>query len=422
MKKWLSGLAVIAFTGTLLAGCGSNASENVSSGEGGNSGKITLKLLQNKPEIADKLKQMLADYNKINPNVTIEPEVTADVPTRLKTMFASGDEPDIFTMKGYADMKNWQDKLADLSGEPWVEDVLPAAQPGMTIDGKKYGFPLAIEGYGFVYNKELFAKAGIDKVPTTLTELKEVNEKLKSAGITSYAEAYRENWPLGQHLLSLPFSYEPDPEGFAKKLNEGAAQVKDSPYMKGFFDVLDMTVNYGKGQDSLGISYDAEVASFASGKSAMMQQGVWVLQPVMKINPNIRMGMFAIPLTENPEETKLPVSVPNYYVVNKNSKHLDEVKKFLAWLHDNGQKYLVESFQFTPAFTSMKASADLGPLAEDMGKYVTENKTLPWAFALWPNGGIREQFVKPLQQYIAGQMTQEEALEDLQKSWTAAVE
>jgi len=426
MKKSLSSAIVLAISVGLLAGCGSegtkSAENNADNGNEAASGKkITLKLLQGKQEIADKTKQMLADYQKENPNVIIEPEITPDYQTRLKTLFASGEEPDIFFVKGYTDMGLWSDRLVDLSNESWMSKTLPIATPGMTFDGKQYGFPISIEGYGFVYNKDLFAKAGIDKVPTTLTELKEVNEKLKAAGIDSYSEAYKEWWTLGQHLLNLPFAYVPDPVAYAKEINDGTALIKDNPFMQGFFDVLDLTTKYGKGIESLGVSYDSEVANFAMGKVAMIQQGVWALQPIDKIKPDLNMGMFAIPLTDNPSDTKIPVSVPGYYVLNKNSKYVDESKKFLDWLHKNGQKYLVDSFQFLPAFSDLEATDQLGPLAADMNEYVKNEQTIPFAFFLWPSPGIQTQFVKPLQAYIGEQMTREQALAEIQKIWSGAV-
>ncbi|WP_309122540.1 extracellular solute-binding protein [Paenibacillus sp.] len=430
MRKWFSIVSIIALFTMVLVGCaggganngaGNNAGNeegNAGGNAGDNGGKVTLKLLQFKVEITDKVKAMAADYTKAHPNVVIDAQVTTDYETILKTRFASGDEPDIFATKAFTDIADWSDRLADLSDEPWMGKVAEAAVPGMTVDGKKLGFPFAFEGYGFIYNKDLFAKAGIDNVPTTLSELKEVNEKLKAAGITSYAEGYKEWWVLGQHLFNLPFAYEKDPEDMINRINAGDAKVNDVANMNGFFDVLDMTLNYGKGAESVGVSYDDQVTNFATGKTAMMQQGVWTIDSIMKINPDIDMGMFAIPLTDNADDTRMPVGVPGYYVVNKNSKNADEAKKFLAWLHENGQKYLVESFKLIPAFTDLETTEELGPLASDLSRYVDEKKTVPWAHTLWPTGSNQE-FAKPLQAYVAGQLDREGALREVQSIWDA---
>ncbi|MDF2963422.1 MAG: hypothetical protein K0S39_5157 [Paenibacillus sp.] len=428
MKKWISIFCLSALFLICLAGCAGrdelkNEAYSSNASNSANDKKVKLKLLQFKIEITDKVKQMAADYSKENPNVIIEAEVTNDAETVLKTRFASGNEPDIFTVKAFTDITDWSERLVDLSNEPWMSKVSPAAVEGMTVNGKKMGFPVAYEGYGFIYNRDLFVKAGIDKVPTTLTELKQVNEKLKASNITSYNEAYNVWWVLGQHLFNLPFAYEKAPLDMIQKLNKGERKVTDIASMNGFFDVLDMTVRYGsggKGAGSLGVTYDNQVSDFATGKTAMMQQGVWTIDSIMKINPDIKIGMFAIPLNDNPEDTKMPVGVPGYYVLNKKSKNVEESKKFLTWLHQNGQKYLVDSFKLIPAFSDLKTTQELGPLATDLGLYLENKKVLPWAHCLWPSGSNRE-FATPLQKYIGGVINKEQALKDVQDIWDARV-
>lgn len=427
MKKLISMVCTMALLTVSLVGCAGggdapkdNAASPNSTSKSGEGEKVTLKLLQFKAEITDKVKAMADDYMKENPNVIIEAQVTKDYETILKTRFASGEEPDIFMTKASSDIAAWSDKLEDLSNEPWMSKVSPSAVAGMTVDGKQLGFPIAFEGYGFIYNKDLFAKAGIDKVPTTLTDLTQMNEKLKAAGIQSYAEGYKEWWILGQHLFNLPFAAEKDPIASIEYINKGQLKVKDIANINGFFDVLDLTVKYGKGVESVGVSYDNQVSDFASGKTAMMQQGVWTIDSILKINPDIQMGMFAIPLNDNAAETKMPVGVPGYYVLNKNSKHVDETKKFLTWLHQNGQKYLVDSFKLIPAFTDLKTTPDLGPLAKDLSDYVEKNQTLPWAHTLWP-AGSNQEFAKPLQAYVGGQFTKDQAINEVQNIWNTRI-
>lgn len=428
MKHRISMVSLLALLLLALAGC-VNKDElkkeaySSNAGDSASHKKVTIKLLQNKIEISDKVKQMAADYSKENPNVTIEAVVSNEAEMQLKTSFASGNEPDIFTVRAFTDLADWSFRLVDLSDEPWMSKVFPAAAEGMTMNGKKLGFPIAYEGYGFIYNKDLFKKAGIERVPDTLTELKRVNEKLKTSGIASYNEAYNVWWVMGQHLFNLPFAYESDPLDRIQSINRGESKVADLTRINGFFDVLDMTLKYGsggKGAEALGVTYDNQVSDFATGRTAMMQQGVWTIDPIMKINPGIQIGMFAIPLSDNPEETKMPVGVPGYYVINKNSKHIKESKEFLAWLHRNGQKYLVDSFKLIPAFSDLLTSPELGPLAADLSYYVENKRTLPWAHLLWPSGANRE-FAAPLQKYIGGVISKEQALKDIQDIWDARV-
>lgn len=401
----------------IVAGCSNDSStetEETKSDKGNKEEQVTLNILQFKTEIVEQVNQMAEDYTKEHPNVKINAQVVDDYSTLRKARFASGAGPDIFFVRGYTDVENWEEHLVDLSDEPWMSEVSAAAKSGMTIGDNMYGFPAALEGYGFIYNKDLFEQAGITEVPKTISELKEANEKLKAEGIKSYAEGYKEDWVLGLHLFNLPFSVVDDPATFASNLKTGDSTLSDNPFMDGFFDVLDMTVDYGEGTNSIGIDYTRQLSSFTSGESAMMQQGVWTYNSIVEANPDMNFGMFAVPMSDDPKDAKLPVDVPAYYGVNKASKHQEEAKKFLTWLHDNGQKYLVESFNFIPAFDDIKTPEDLGPLASDLLDYSKEKQTMPWAHNYWPSG-LDTEFASVLQAYVADQMTREEAKEALQQ-------
>jgi raffinose/stachyose/melibiose transport system substrate-binding protein len=411
MKALLSMAALLL---VIMTGCGNTEESGAKESSGnGKADKVTINILQNKTEIVDQVNQMTKDYMKENPNVEVNAQVVDDYTTLRKARFASGQGPDIFFVKPNRDMKEWEEHLVDLSGEPWMEQVADAAKPGMTIDGKSYGFPVGLESYGFIYNKDLFEKAGITEVPKTVSELEEANKKLEAAGVQPFAEGYKEDWVLGQHLFSLPFASIEDPVAFADALKSGDKTIADNPYFDGFFKVLDMTVDYGEGTNSIGIDYTRQLSSFTSGKTAMIQQGTWAITPIKEAGKDLNIGMFAVPMSEDAEEARLPIDVPAYYVVNKNSKNVEEAKKFLTWMHENGDKYLVDSFNFIPAFKDIEAPEDLGPLAADLIKYSQEGKTIPWAFTLWPSG-IDAEFAVPLQAYVAGQQTKEEAIKALQ--------
>ncbi len=69
----------------------------------------------------------------------------------------------------------------------------------ITVDGKVYGMPMNIEGFGVIYNKALFQKAGINELPDTYTELVEAASQLKKVGVTPFANGYYEEWKLGHH-------------------------------------------------------------------------------------------------------------------------------------------------------------------------------------------------------------------------------
>ncbi|XID93814.1 ABC transporter substrate-binding protein [Paenibacillaceae bacterium WGS1546] len=417
-RKMYAITAVLLVVMSALAGCGSGNNPKEESGSNAGEGKaksVTLKMIGLTPPWADSVNQMVDEYEAANPGVKIEFQIPPEDPyTLLKTRFASGDAPDIFHLSG-TDIPAWADKLADLSDEPWMEHVLLEGVPLMTIDGKQAGFPLQMEGNGILYNKDLFEQAGITEIPTTLTELKQVVEQLDAAGIQSFGEAWA-NWGFLMHLLGVPFAYEADQAGFVHQLNQGNKGFQDLANMDNFFTVLDLTVDHGFGGDSIAYDYNEQIKDFANGKMAMVKQGTWYTSVLLQQNPNLNMGMFAVPLNDDASQSKLLVSTSGYFVVNKESANLEESKKFLNWLHDHMGKYFVEQMKLMPVFDDVE-SGHLGPLYEDMNGYLEAGKTYDnYGVELWP-AGFQTDIAKPLQAYIAGVSTKEEAIEELQKLW-----
>ncbi|MCF6095351.1 extracellular solute-binding protein [Microaerobacter geothermalis] len=428
--KRLTLITVILLTVVLLSACSSSKETSGSKSDQANKPapaekvdnkeQVTLNIFQFKVEIAEDLQQLAKEYEKENLNVKVNVQTVgggADYGAALKAQFASGNEPDIFNNGGFAEAQTWLDKLEDLSDQPWVKNVYPSAKVPMTIDGKLYGQPLNLEGYGFIYNKDLFAKAGITKLPKTLDELERAAKQLDAAGITPFSVGYGEWWVLGIHLLNIPFAHQPDPDEFIQGLNNGTAKIPGNEKFEQFMDLFDLTIKYGN-KNPLTTDYNTQVTQFASGQTAMMQQGNWTTNMILEINPNINMGFLPIPINNDAEAMdKLPVGVPNNWVVNKNSPNKDEAKKFLNWMvtSDVGKKYIVEKFKFIPAFDNIEA-AGLGALADDIIKYSNENKTLSWNWFKYPDGVINE-FGSIMQAYVGGQKTKAQFLDDLQSAW-----
>ena len=117
------------------------------------------------------------------------------------------------------------DNLEDLSDQPWVKDLVKGTDEPMTKDGKLYGMPIGVEGYGYIYNKDLFAKAGITELPKTLSQLEAAAQKLQAAGITPFENGYGEWWVLGNHFVNIPFAQQEDPNAFIDGLNKGTEKI-----------------------------------------------------------------------------------------------------------------------------------------------------------------------------------------------------
>jgi raffinose/stachyose/melibiose transport system substrate-binding protein len=425
MKRiFLMAISLLLVVG-IIAGCSSKntSSDNTKKDDTKKNEEevVTLNLFQFKVEIAEDLQKMIEEFEAEHPNIKVKLETVgggADYGAALKAKFASGEKPDIFNNGGFKELELWKEHLADLSNESWAQHVLPIGKVPMTdTDGKLYGMPVNLEGYGFIYNKDLFEKAGITEAPNTISELKDAAQKLKDAGITPFSAGYGEWWVIGQHLLNIGFAQQDDPVAYIEGLYDGSQKIVGNEKFAQFKDVLDTEIGFAN-DNPITTDYNTQVTLFASGQTAMVQQGNWTENMITEINPEINMGFLPIALNDDEAASdRLPVGVPNNWVVNKNSEHLEEAKLFLEWMvsSETGKRYITEEFAFIPAFDNIEPTG-LGDLGQSILEYSKADKTIPWTWFRWPDGANKE-FAATIQEYAAGKIDYDTVLQRFQDTW-----
>jgi len=422
-------LLVTALSVTAFTGCGKKSSEDNSASPSASASastapsaeaskapakkNVTIKVFQFKVEIADALTKMAADYEK-ETGVKVDVETHGggeDYNALLKAQIASGDEPEIFNAEGFDALKAYYDRATDLSGEPWAKDVIPAAAAPAQVDGKLLGMPMNIEGYGIIYNKDLFAKAGITVLPKTLTELKAVSEKLKAAGITPFSTT-NEWWSIGHHTINIGIAEQPDPVKFTDGTKAGTASFKGNQVFNNWINYVDLV--FGNSQkDKLTTDYATQVAYFATGKAAMIQQGNWIQGDVDKV-AKLNLGVLPIPIDDS-GKARIYTGPANFWIVNSKSAHADEAKAFLNWMvtSDTGKQYLTKQFKFIPALSSIKATADdIGQI----GAAVSEQAATAggWHWGRYPDGVI-QAWGAAMQEYEGKQIDKDKLFEKFDK-------
>ncbi|WP_438351323.1 ABC transporter substrate-binding protein [Paenibacillus sp. FA6] len=417
-------ISVLMVMSLVLAACGgNNNSKNESNVSTTKPDKVkTVTIFQFKTEIVEGLNELKVEFEKEYPNIKLDIQTVgggADYGASLKTKFASGDAPDIFSNGGYNEMEMWLDKLEDLSDQPWVNDLIPLAAEPMTKDGKVYGMPMNLEGYGYVYNKDLFAQAGITETPKTYTELEAVAKTLQAAGITPFANAYQEWWLMGNQGISVAFAQQPDTDAFINGLNDGSASIVGNEKFDNFAKLMKLTVDYGN-KNPLTTDYNTQVTMFANGEAAMMQEGNWAQTMIDGINPDMNIGVLPMPLSDDAAESdKLTIGVPANLVINKDSESKEEAKTFLNWFvtSDMGKEYIVNKFKFIPALSTIKATPEeMGAIGTDLYKYIDADKIIGLQSSKFPDG-VAQEFGSVIQKFVAGQADVQEWETSMQAAW-----
>lgn len=433
MKRF-STLFLIAALTVVAAGCGSGNNDNggsaaspsaespaaspsasgASESPSAEKKDVSIKIFNFKVEIADAFNKLAEDYEK-ETGVKVEVETHGggeDYNALLKAEIASGSEPEIFNAEGFAALEPYYDRATDLTNEPWAKDVIPAAAGPATVDGKLLGMPMNIEGYGIIYNKELFNKAGITELPKTLTQLTDVVKKLEAAGITPFSTT-NEWWSIGHHTVNVALAEQADPVKFIEDTKTGASTIKGNEVFGKWLNYVDLVFNHSQ-KDKLTTDYATQVANFASGKTAMIQQGNWVQGDIDKV-AKLDLGLLPIPIDDG-GNARIYTGPANFWIVNSKSKHPEEAKAFLNWLvsSETGKKYLTKEFKFIPALATIPATTeDIGQL----GAAVSEQaKTAGgWHWGRYPDGVI-QGWGAAMQEYQGGQIDKDKLLEKLDQA------
>lgn len=263
------------------------------------------------PALSD-WQKMADDYMAAHPNVKIEITVLENeaFKTKLTTVMQSGEVPDIFQSWGQGGMIEQvnagllKDITPDLdaNGGEWRNSL--GALDAFAVDGKNYGVPWDMGAVTFWYNKDLFAKAGIDAVPTTWTEFLADCEKLKAAGITPISVGEGDKWP-GMHIWAYLVSRIGGAEAFAAAAATGAARTgtfEDDAFVQAGYE-LKKLVDGGYFQEGfLGATHDEMQATFGNGKAAMELGGQWSPSVEAANSADLvgvkNLGMFSFPAVE----------------------------------------------------------------------------------------------------------------------------
>ncbi|MFE4171754.1 extracellular solute-binding protein [Streptomyces sp. NPDC056909] len=179
MKNRCLPCSVALVSCVVLGGCG------MMPGGGGGSTTVTVWLM--KDSVSDAfLDRFVTDYEDEHPSVELDIKIQewTGIGEKVLTALDGEDAPDVIEVGNtqvaqYAESGNLRDltleSVRDLGSADWLPGL---AEPG-SINGAQFGIPWYAANRVVIYNKELFALAGIDEVPKTreawLADTEELN-------------------------------------------------------------------------------------------------------------------------------------------------------------------------------------------------------------------------------------------------------
>ncbi len=320
--------AAIGLTGCTAGGSGTTTPDK--------EGNATLTFLVSEspnltPEYWD---AAIARASKVVPGVTIKKVVGENTPAYAQQLFASGQAPDIFAA-GIANGLAQKGELAEYTRAEMEAAGITDFTSG-TINGKFYGIPAGAQAIPLVYyNKDLFAKAGIDGPPATYSELLDDATKLKAAGIApfeiggggedTWATTFTLNAVVAADMLTA------DKDWFLKR-EKGEVKFTDPEFVAAAAKVAAITKAGFGDKDGMTRTYADMEQSFFDGKAAMYPMGSWFTAAAdAKKLTNI--GAFGWP--SDAGKPAFPVVSGAGMNVNAKSKNVELAKKWsLAFATD----------------------------------------------------------------------------------------
>ncbi|WP_025028454.1 ABC transporter substrate-binding protein [Caldalkalibacillus mannanilyticus] len=363
-RKLLIILLVVVLPLSLLSACGSKST--------GQNGHVKLELFSNKSESIETLKSMIQKFEEQNPTIKIELNAPPEAETVLKTRLTKNDIPDLMAIGGnytFGELAR-AGVFHDFSGDSNVNKVHEAYMDMLKnlVGSEKegiFGIPYAANANGVIYNIEKLEALGLQP-PTTWDEFIHALEVAKEAGETPIYFTLLDAWTGMVTWNSLAANLQGD--DFAQKRSSGEVTFQDrySEVADKFLTLL----NYGQ-HDRFGVGYGDGNNAFARGESLFYLQGVWAIPEITKANPDIKLGVFPFPVTNQSAQNRLVSGVDVLLSMGAKTKYPEEAKKFIDFMlqEEIAKQYITEQsafsavqgvFQDDPIMVGFKTSFETG--------------------------------------------------------------
>lgn len=433
--------AMAAVAGLMLGGLAacSDGSDGAESGDGG-----SVYFLNWKPE-------QDAAYQEIAKKYTEETGVPVKVTTAasgtyeqtLRSEITKSEAPTLFQINGPVGLKSWQDYALDLTDSELAGLLSDQNLALKGEDGATYGLPVAIEGYGIIYNDAIM-RAYFETDGAVVSSMDEVNnfdtlkavtddmqakaDELGIAGVfASTSLAPGEEWRWQTHLSNIPVFYEYRDDDVTDK------QEIEFTYNENFKNIFDLYLTNSTVEPSLTPSKTVtdSMAEFATGQAAMVQNGNWAWSQIAEVQGNTvaEEDIKFLPIytgVDGEEKQGLAVGTEAFMAINSQASDEDQQATidFVNWLFtsDEGKQYVLNDLGYQAPYTSFgEDEVPSDPLAKEIQRYLGNEDlyAVSWVFTTYPSQAFKDEFAQALGQYAAGNIEWSEATQIFVDAWAA---
>jgi len=362
--------------------------------------------------------QFIAAFREENPDidVTFTPYLNTEYNTILATALQGGGGPDIVHLRAYGGMES----LAGAGLLVRLDDKVDALQgfdPNILLgatnraDGGVYGVPFALQTVQVLYNVDMFERLGLEE-PTTWAEFLAVGDALKASGVYALANGAKDPWTLETLFGAVaPTYYGCTP--FFQEITAGETDFTDPRFTAALERMVElkpyMAENY------MGVGYTDMQTLFAFEQAGMLVGGSYELGNMAQLNPDLRIGSFAVPADDASAPKCISFYVDGSYGINAASQHQEEALRFIEFLasQEYGQMFTETLQQPSAVPGTVPTSPALAEMVEMMNEYGTPYLMLTAFRFGQPSGSTLLQ--NEMQAVMGGDKTVAEAVTNIQR-------
>ncbi len=303
-------------------------------------------------------------FEEMYPNVTVQDDSVnqeAAYNNKLQADLATGNLPNVFGRAGVvanvrlAENNVIMDVTPLMDDEQWfggfVEGAFEVWNYGPYGVPGYYGVPYALAPEVLVYNRDLFAQAGVAGVPETTSDLYEAIDKLNAAGITPWAAGAKSTWRAGHIHNYLLYKWAGVETAVA--LGTRDASWTDPEVVQSLEFLLDLKARGAFWDNFEGIDYDMEKAMFFNEEAAMILNGSWFIGEVIDSEDPDKFGTFPFPyFEEKPQFQGHMVNFPQGFLLKEDMQGAERqatIDFIKFWTSQERQTDMVAQIQRTPA-------------------------------------------------------------------------
>lgn len=340
-------------------------------------GAETIRFTFSKREAIAFMTELVAEYNSSQDKVKVEIDTSGvDV---VSASFVRGNPPDIMLANYNYEIARFVQRcaLTDLAGTDAAAGIRDDLQPLMeqygSCAGRTSALPYSVMAASVIYNKDIFAQQGLE-VPTTWDELLAVCDQLTAAGIDPFYGTFKDDWTVAQGWYDYTAGGSVDVIDFFDALATEGTNVgpeSDVSFEKDFAEPMERMLLLAKeytNDDAASRAYGDGNLAFANGEAAMYLQGPWAFSEIAKTAPDLALGTFPLPMTDDPADLEVRVNMDLAAMIPEGSRHQEAARDFLEYLYlpENIQEYNASQLGFAP---TTDAPAPDDPRVEGMIEY-----------------------------------------------------